>query len=475
VTFLLLVAAATAKKKPESYQQFRAFFAGNEKTLLWVSQRTLVTKESSRRGPPSPEILDEFVQVAFDFPIWKETFCVNYLAEGEQPSLQELRDTLDFVLALQDSDMKDFDVGDLCNGLAIMDCPISDHRLFRLLQIANTRFWRIRFSQNQSRILATSANAQIVFRMCELDSSFAQACMEERGPTDISFLFNIPIPSQELAQLTRSRHLQRLSLDHINLSLESAQVLANAGLENISLGHYVRCHPPLSTAKFITQIVREQVGPTGLEFKYISRIWGRNNWQSFCRALRDGNRRLKRLMIHNGMNLYWREHSQLCFFDSVKHNHGLEEIWLTTGCLPDNNKFCAFIMKLLWAVASHPTLLRLKFDTRIAGLQHRRLGSALKDFCQQVAKALGGNHQIEDIKITFRDMASKEVLFDERQYWDKLVTPILECNIYRKLLAAMINEADDETRPGLLSTALASVRNHKYQFGLPQRRPFFAE
>jgi hypothetical protein len=80
--------------------------------------------------------------------------------------------------------------------------------------------------------------------------------------------------------------------------------------------------------------------------------------------------------------------------------------------------------KLVGAISKHPTLRTLVFENIRDENRSRFLKR--RDRIHALAGMLSENEQVKDIQLE-----------DDRVVWDELVTPRLECNLYRKRFVAI--------------------------------------
>jgi hypothetical protein len=120
-------------------------------------------------------------------------------------------------------------------------------------------------------------------------------------------------------------------------------------------------------------------------------------------------------------------------------NEGLVYLGLL-NCRFDESGFC----KVLRAISTHLSLRTLNFTD----IGHDMDGT---EATEEVAKILSNNDQLEEIRIT-------SYYFDSAA-WDKLVTPRLEYNIYRKLFPPIQNIRAPSTRAAVMARALSHLSN----------------
>jgi hypothetical protein len=126
-------------------------------------------------------------------------------------------------------------------------------------------------------------------------------------------------------------------------------------------------------------------------------------------------------------------------------NKGLVHLGLQ-NCHLDESDFC----KVLRAISMHPSLRTLAL-TRITSISTMDGTEATK----AVAGMLSVNKQLEEIRLCDDDDDSP---FDPAA-WAALVTPRLECNVYRKRFPAIQEIRVPSTRAAVLASALAHVSN----------------
>jgi hypothetical protein len=114
----------------------------------------------------------------------------------------------------------------------------------------------------------------------------------------------------------------------------------------------------------------------------------------------------------------------------------------------DESSFC----KLLRAVSKHPSLRKLDF-TGIDS-DNDTIGTKAN---KAAAKTIRDNKQLEGIRIKDDD-DYYDSPFDP-DTWHALITPTLECNVYRKRFPAIRKVVEQSTRAAVLASTLAHVSN----------------
>lgn len=412
--------------------------------LLWIAETTFITNNFLLVYRVASA---ECIKVSFDRHKWGEDFFLVSL-----DSMQDLCESLESLLALQHPNVKHFSArllssSSLMGRRAPMDCPISQERLGQLLQIESLEFCNMRFDESQSRLLASAAGTKMSFLSCELSGLFAEyyAAAKNVGARDLKFaLMTFPIfTSDQMTQLSASAHLQKVRLEHMYLTQESARGLASMNLEELELASCTI--EGVGEIGFISQLLLEQRGPRGLAFQFSHAHFWIGKWDSFCRAFRGNHRRLKSLRFEemNDSFFSFQGYDFLStFLRSLKKNCGLEEI---TFQIYEQEDARQTSQKVLLALRKHPTFLRLRIKGGNRG--RKEVLRAPRKFCKEVAAALRGNSLIEEIEIEG---------LERSEGWDDLVTPLLQCNIYRKKIPGIL--ATGGARAGLLGAALAGAR-----------------
>lgn len=420
-------------KRPSSYEDLLFLFMGSKRMLLWISETALITNDYVLVYQVATA---ECIQISFDQHKWGEEFFLVSLN-----NMQDLYQPLESLLALQYPNVEHFSVrllsSDDMMGQAQMECPISQGKLGQLLQIESLEFFNMQFDESQVRLLARNPGTKkLSFISCELNG-FAEAftAAGNNGARELKFTYKCPtFTSGQLAQISASAQLQRLWLDHVNLTPESAHDLATANLEELKLS--VCQIDRTGEVEFISQLLLEQQCPRGLTFQFVR--------GSFCQAF---PRRLRGLSLTVQNMNYTIFHFQGYdflppFLSSLEKNCGLEDI---TFQIHEHGDARQTTQKVLRALRNHPTFLRLKIKG--GGRQPDDVLRAPRQFCEEVAAALEGNSQIEEIEIE---------RLEGSEGWDDLVAPLFQYNFYRKRIPGIL--ATGSARAGLLGAAIASSR-----------------
>jgi hypothetical protein len=341
-------------------------------------------------------------------------------------------------------------------------CPLTSVLLEKiLLQNAkrkNTMFLYMIFTPDQTWALATSGTRTDV----ELNSCKFQ----DDGAAFLEALATRPDPQTGLAKLTISfclpfpesilffslSMLQCLALHTINLESEEAcRAVAEAELKCLEL---MWCELADGGAALV-ESVRIGRGPKGLSLDRSDNDFD-NNWSpfdsserfvSFMDALR-GNSHLERLKL-SGFGV--REVGILAalsaaLFGNIGLIHlGFDDCGLNESC------FC----ELLRAISVHPSL-------RTLDLTSINIDMDGTEATHEVANMLSVNTLLEACHIHEEDEDSEDdhdFPFDAL-VWDKLVTPRLEYNIYRKRFPPIQNIRVPSTRAAVMASALAHVSNN---------------
>jgi hypothetical protein len=235
--------------------------------------------------------------------------------------------------------------------------------------------------------------------------------------------------------------LKCLSLYHIALETEEAcRAVAEAELQYLT---FDQCKLEDGGAALI-ESVRVNRGPKGLG---LDKCDDEEDWHpfdsperfiTFTDALRS-NSHLERLDLR-GFN--FREEGILdALAAALLENKGLAHLGLQHGRLDESG-----FRKLLKAISAHPSL-------RTLDLKFRDLDMDKTEATKAVVEMLSVNKQLEGIRIEAFSSPFKS------SAWAALVSPRLECNVYRKRFPAIQEIRPPSTLAAVLAGALAHVSN----------------
>jgi hypothetical protein len=331
-------------------------------------------------------------------------------------------------------------------------CPLMSIFLEKILQQSAKRknsFSYMSFTPVQSRTLATSGTrTDIGFNCCKFEDdgeAFLEALSaradSQTGLAKLTVDYRLPFTEGILLLFVHM--LKCLTLNYIALESEEA-CRAVAQAELLYLEPY-RCELGDGGASLV-ESVRVGRGPKGLcvDNNEEDDDWlpfdSSERFISFLNALR-GNSHLEQLVYPD--DFFLEEEILDTLAAALFENEGLVHLGLS-NCHFDESSFC----ELLRAISTHPTLRTLDLTfIRISIMNGTEATKA-------VAEMLSVNKQLEEIR--FR--ASYSSPFDCLA-WHKLVTPRLECNVYRKRFPAIQEIRPQSTRAAVMASALARVSN----------------
>jgi hypothetical protein len=329
-------------------------------------------------------------------------------------------------------------------------CPLTSVLLEKIvLQNAkrNNSFSDMTFTPDQSRTLATSGTrTDIELDRCKFiddGEAFMEALAARLDPQTGLAKLRIwnGLPFAEGTLILLLDKLECLTLSDIHLETEeSCGAVAAAGLHYLELDN---CKLDDGGAALVDS-VREGRGPKGLglftsggdDYDWLP-FDSSEKFVSFMDALR-GNSHLEQLVFSR---FDFREEGIVDLLAAALfENEGLIHLALP-GCHLDESGFCKFLS----AISAHPSLrtLDLTIDIAMNGIEATK----------EVVKMLSDNDQLEVIRIDEDDSP-----FDSSA-WNKLVTPRLEYNIYRKWFPPIQNLRVLSTRAAVMASALAHVSN----------------
>jgi hypothetical protein len=325
-------------------------------------------------------------------------------------------------------------------------CPLMGRHLEIFVRNANrvNTFHYMIFTRDQCRTLAsTGTRTNIGFWKCRFEDegiAFVEASAAREnlysGPGTLRFSDKIPFKENLRLFLSQNR-LESLTLCDIrSLSEESCSSLAAAELQDLKL---LRCGLADGGAALV-ESVREGRGPRGLTIR--PRLFDSpERFISFIHALR-GNTYLQRLDLSNDD---YNEGSPQALASALLENKGLVHFGLD-GCKLEDHCWS----DLMVAISTHPTLRTLKFrDIRhVDGQSSSPYTKWART--QAVADMLLLNKHIDDIPFDY-------VGTFDRDDWNALVAPRVECNLYWKRCAAIQKIKAPPTRAAVVAQALARV------------------
>jgi hypothetical protein len=349
---------------------------------------------------------------------------------------------LDLLVGLQDSYFKKMELR-YCDATGRSGqrpiCPLRGCHLAKIVSNANreSRFSFMVFTPDQCRTLATSGiRTSIGFWSCRFEDegiAFVEASVarenQESGPAKLSIWDILPFDEGNFRLFLSQQRLESLIMLWIRLRHEeSCSSLAAAELMYLELRS---CELADGGAAHV-ESVREGRGPRGLSIGR-NQFYSAATFLSFINALR-GNTYLERLDLHN---ICSGDGSPQALASALLENKGLVHFGLHRCRLDDH---CW--SELMAAISTHPTLRTLKFRDVSSRLSTNR------DRTKEIANMLLVNKHIDEIPFS--------VSFD-RDDWNALVAPRLECNRYREWFAAIQKIVDPPTRAGIVARALARV------------------
>jgi hypothetical protein len=439
--------------QPESLMAFVDFFflendTYNEDRIIWITENSFVRLTGGRWRN-------------FRLPGTNHRLCFHLCLKRDSQhdhnvwiystTREEAISCLDFLLGLNDDYFNTMEIRYFDPLVIFADCPLTN-RLLKKMILQNAKrhscFNQMLFMPDQCRTLATSGTrSDIELNFCffgEDGAAFVEASAAredpETGLAKLTIRERLPFAEGILVLFLYQHMLEYLKLEEIVLKSEEAcQALATIELQYLELR---RCELADGGAALV-ESVREGRGPKGLGLCHSNDeafhpFDSSERFVSFLNALR-GNVYLERLDISN-----------LRFSDgilgelaaAVLENEGLTHLGLD-DCSLDESCWG----ELLSAVSTHPSL-------RTLSLTHAALDFDRTKATEAVADILLVNKRLEEIRIDGNRLSA----FDSSA-WDTLVTPRLECNIYRKRFPAIQKIRLPSTRAAVMARALAHVNN----------------
>jgi hypothetical protein len=355
---------------------------------------------------------------------------------------------LDLLAGLQDSYFKKIELQ--YNGGGNRICPLSGRHLENFVRNANREntFRNMTFTRDQSRTLATSGiRTNIGFLYCKFEDegiAFVEASAarenQEAGPAKLTIRGRLPFNEGNFRLFLSQNRLESLKLYNIRLRHEeSCRALAATDLQNLEL-HFCGELPDGGAA--LVESVSEERGPRGLTI-------GRNQFDSaerflsFITALRR-NSYLKRLDLSENRSRDDVEAQALA--SALLENQGLVHFGLHRCTF---NRHCW--RELTAAISTHPTLRTINFRgfRSVGGLSP---SIEKRDRTKAIANMLLINKHIDEIPFDSKTF--------ERQDWNVLVAPKVECNLYRKRLSPIPKIKALSTRAAVVGRALVRVEKN---------------
>jgi hypothetical protein len=354
---------------------------------------------------------------------------------------------LDLLAGLQDSYFKKMELEyNDGNYEELPICPLRGRHLEIYIRNANREnsFTYMVFTPDQCRTLASSGiRTSIGFACCIfkdegiafVEASAARA-NRESGPAKLS-MNSLCFNERNLLLFIIQHILESLMLSGIRLlHEEGCRTLAAADLQNLELHCYCQL---ADRGAALVESVREGRGPIGLSIEHI--FDSPERFLSFTHALR-GNTYLERLDLSD---VWFDDGSSQALTSALLENKELVHFGLRFCRLDDH-----FWSELMAAISTHPTLRTLKFRDIYNADGRSSSSSTKRERTQAVADMLLVNKHIDEIPFC------GEVSFD-RDDWNTLVAPRVECNLYRKLFVPIQKIQEPRTRAAIVAQALARV------------------
>jgi hypothetical protein len=459
--------------KPESLKTFVDQFLGDgysehdydQDRLIWISENSFVRMGEYRRHE-LPGVY-RFVRVGeyrrHELPgVYRDHQFKLRLQSGLRTLTLYIHSTapedamtcFDFLVGIHDDHFRQIEIyyraedQDEDNGPQL--CPLTSRLLDDMIQQNAKRknvFCGMYFTPDQSRKLATSGRkTDIELALCKFQDdgeAFMEALVAREDPeiglAKLTIRYCLLFTEGNLVLFLDQLKIEALTLNEIDLETEEAcRALAAAELQYLKL---IKCELADGGAALV-ESVREGRGPKGLGLFIFddhhdwSPFDSSERFASLLNALR-GNSHLERLDLQDfGVG-------EDGILDSLAAallgNIGLICLCLP-GCALDESGFCEFLR----AISAHPSL-------RTLDLTGCELRMDETEATEEVAKMLSVNKQVEEIRMGYFPFFSVS--------WNTLVTPRLECNIYRKRFPAIQNIRSPSTRAAVMARALSHVSN----------------
>jgi hypothetical protein len=420
---------------------------GNDR-IVWIAQNAFV-----RMGFDF-ELPGVYRDGRFDLTLRTRAGFPDHNLSIHSSTIEEAIAALDLIAGLQDSYFEKIELRyytyhrDGRLGYR-PSCPLRGRHLENFVRNANREnaFFNMIFTRDQCRTLATSGiRTNIGFCYCEFEDegiAFVEASAArenpESGPAKLTIRGRLLFDEGNFRLFLSQHRLESLALHGIHLLREeSCRALAAADLRNLELSS--SCWSVDGGAALV-ESVREGRGPRGLTI-------GRQLFDSperfisFINALR-GNTYLQRLDLSN---IASGEGSPQALAGALLENRELIHFGL------DRCRFNGHCWsELMAAISTHPTLRTLNFR----GIHNRddrvySNSSEKRDRTNAIENMLLVNKHIDEIPFCC------EVSFD-RNDWDALVAPRVECNLHRKRLSPIPKIKTLSTRAAVVGRALVRV------------------
>jgi hypothetical protein len=419
--------------------------------LIWTSKNAFVTMSIRHKLPGAYQYIK--------FEVGLTSGSHDHYLFIHSSTVEDAMSCFDFLIGLNDAyfEVMTFYDNSISGERERRLCPLTSVLLEKIiLQSAKRKnvFIDITFTPDQSRTLATSGRgSDIGLIRCKFQDdgeAFLEALAaredQETGLTKLSIWNGLPFAE---SNWVLSLHMLKcLSLHFMHLESEEAcRAVVEAELQYLELEH---CELGDGGAALV-ESVRDRRGPKGL---ILHRTGREDDWHpfdsserfvSFMNALR-GNSHLERLVLPC---FDLRERGiRDALAAALLESKGLVHLGLQV-CHSDEISFC----ELLSAISKHSSLRTLDF-TRISISTMNGT-----DATKAVAKMLSDNKQLEEIRFRDDDDDDDDDSPFDPTAWDKLVTPRLECNVYRKRFHAIQEIRPLFTRAAVLASALVHVSN----------------
>jgi hypothetical protein len=414
--------------------------------IVWITENAFVRLVGRRYELPSGCYGDR----RFGLTLSTSDSSPDHYLTIHSSTTEEAIAALDLLAGLQDSYFKriilqynDHDYYSIGRPV----CPFTNSLLEKIVSNANreNRFFNMIFTPDQCRILATSGiRTNIGFWNCSFQYggiAFVEASAarenQDSGPAKLSIWIGLPFDEGNFRLFLSQYNLRSLKLHDIRLDREeSCRAVATADLQIIELDS---CELEDGGAALV-EAVREGRGPRALCLEW-EIFDSTERFLSFINALR-GNTYLQGLDLSD---VYYSEGSPQALASALLENKGLVHFGLHHSRLDDH---CW--SELMAAISTHPTLRTLDFRLIHSTDGRDMISSSKLDRTKAVVDMLLVNEHIDEISFCC------EVSFD-RDNWNALVTPRLECNLYRKRFVTIPKIEALSIRAAVIAAALARV------------------
>jgi hypothetical protein len=411
--------------------------------LIWTSENTFVYVGYDWRRRELPGV---YQNSRFELRLTSASHDLWLFIHST--TLEDAIACLDFLVGLHDDKYDEMRLIDSDSSIERL-CSLTSVLLERMLQQNAKRkheFIDMTFTPDQSRTLATSGTrTDIELFGCKFQDdgeAFLEALEAREDPqTGLAKLSIVNfLPFAEGILVLFLHVLKCLTLNHICLESEEAcRAVAEAELQYLKLDHCKLGDGGVA----LVESIRDGRGPKGL----VLAKWDddEDDWHpfdsserfvSFLDALR-GNTYLERLDLSR---FDLREEGILAALAAALfENKGLVHL-----AIPSFRLIKSGFYKVLRAISTHSSLRTLDLTCRVLGMD-------ATEASEEVAKMLSDNDQLEEIRINNYVLDSSA--------WAALVTPRLECNVYRKRFPVIQEIRPPSTRAAILASALAHVSN----------------